>query len=353
MAQAAETADREILDRWWRAFAATGRLPADLELVQGRLVRAVFRGTLPSGPVYVKVMTFPRVKDRLRYLLRELPAVHEARLLRATAAAGIACPEVVDARSERRWLWPSRSMLVLRALVTRPPVATRGAEPDPRARLVDEAATALRLLAAGILHRDLHSSNFVRLTDGTLAVLDLQSATLRCRPCAAKRSRIAVAARLVRERPELEPAVAAAALVQAGLVRDAVEGERVRLRAARERERYWRSRIRRCLQESTEFTRCFSFRGCLYRTRGELGEGRWLHGGRELRMAWLGQRARHLSEGRPPLFPAFFQNWWWRGGGTALYVPRACSEGRIEVEVQEASAGFVPHAHPRPDRGPS
>ncbi|HEU4418296.1 MAG TPA: lipopolysaccharide kinase InaA family protein [Planctomycetota bacterium] len=341
-------ADRETLDRWWREFATTGRVPADLELVQGRLVRAVFRGTLPSGPVYVKVMTFPRAKDRLRYVLRPLPATHEARLLRATAAAGITCPEVVDARTERRWLWPSRSMLVLRALGVR-----QEAEPDPRARLVDEAATALRLLAAGILHRDLHSSNFVRLTDGTLAVLDLQSATLRRRPCAAKRSRIAVAARLVRERPELEPAVAAAALMQAGLVRDAVESERVRRRAARERARWWRSRIRRCLQESTEFTRCYSLRGCLYRTRGELGEGRWWRGGRELRMAWLGQRARHLSEGRPPLFPAFFQNWWWRGGGASLYVPRACSEGRIEVEVQEASAGFDPDARPRPDRGPS
>jgi hypothetical protein len=308
----------------------------------------VGRGTLPSGPVYVKVMTFPRAKDRLRYLLRALPAAHEARMLRATAAAGIACPEVVDARTGRVGLLPARSMLVLRALAAR-----QAAEPDPRARLVDEAALALRLLAAGIVHRDLHSSNFVRLQDGTLAVLDLQSATLRGRPCATPRSRIAVAARLVRERAELEPGVAAAALIQANLVRDAVESEHVRLRATRESARYWRSRIRRCLQESTEFTRCCSLRGCLYRTRGELGEGRWWHGGRELRMAWLGQRARHLLEGRPPLFPAFFQNWWWRGGGAALYVPRACSEGRIEVEVQEASAGFVPHAHPRPDRGPS
>jgi tRNA A-37 threonylcarbamoyl transferase component Bud32 len=343
MAEAAgHPADRETLEGWWRAFVATGRLPADLELVQGRLVRAVFRGTLPSGPVYVKVMTFPRSKDRLRYLLRELPAVHEARLLRATAAVGIVCPEVVDARTERNWLLPARSMLVLRALDARPPVTRKGTEPDPRARLVDEAALALRLLAAGILHRDLHSDNFVRSSDGSLAVLDLQSATLSCRSWATKRSRLAVAARLVRDRTELEPGVAADALMQAGLVRDAVESEQVRLRAARERARYWRSRIRRCMQESTEFTRCCSLRGCLYRTRGELGDGRWWHGGHELRVAWLGQRARYLSEGRPPLFPAFFQNWWWRGGGTALYVPRACSEGRIEVEVQEASAGFVP-----------
>jgi tRNA A-37 threonylcarbamoyl transferase component Bud32 len=349
MAEAAgHPGDRETLEGWWRAFASPGRLPADLELVQGRLVRAVYRGTLPSGPVYVKVMAFPRGKDRLRYLLRELPAVHEARLLRATAAAGIVCPEVVDARTERRWLLPARSMLVLSALV-----AASGAESDPRARLADEAALALRLLAAGILHRDLHSDNFVRLRDGSLAVLDLQSATLSCRSWATKRSRIAVAARLVRDRTELEPGVAAAALMQAGLVRDAVESEQVRMRAARERARYWRSRIRRCLQESTEFTRCCSMRGCLYRTRGELGEGRWWRGGRELRMAWLGQRARYLLEGRPPLFPAFFQNWWWCGGGASLYVPRACSEGRIEVEVREASAGFVPDAHPRPDRGPS
>ncbi|HEX6811307.1 MAG TPA: lipopolysaccharide kinase InaA family protein [Planctomycetota bacterium] len=338
MDRAAESAaDRETIDRWWQTFAATGRLPAELELVQGRLVRAVHRASLPSGPVYVKVMTFPRGKDRLRYLLRALPAVHEARLLRATAAAGIACPEVVGVRTERRGLLPARSMLVLRALAVRP-----GPERDLRAQLADEAALAMRLLAAGILHRDLHSGNFVRLLDGSLAVLDLQSATLRSGPCLSRRCRLATAARLVRERPGLEPEVAAAALVQSGLVRDAAESETVRLRAARERGRFWRSRIRRCLQESTEFTLRTGLRGRLYRTRGELGDGRWWHGGgRELRRAWLGQRALHLRDGRAPLFPAFFQNWWWLGGGAALYVPRACREDRIRAEVQAASAGFV------------
>ncbi len=327
--------DRETLERWWNTFAATGRVPSELELVKGRLVRTVYRGTLPSGPVYVKVMTFPRGKDRLRYLLRALPAVHEARLLRATAAAGIACPDVVDVRWERRLCLPSRSFLVLRALPGRD-----GPEPDPHARLVAEAALAVRLLEAGIVHRDLHSGNYLRCSDGTLAVLDLQSATLRNGPCLTRRARIAAAARLVRERPELAPAAAAAALEQAGLV-GGVETTQVLGMAARERARFRRSRVRRCLLESTEFTRRVRLRGCLYQTRGELGDGRWWHGGRALRRAWLGQRALHVFAGRPPLFTAFFQNWWWLGGGASLYVPRACSEARIEAEVQAASAGFA------------
>ena len=76
-------ADAAVVARWWQHFVATGRLPAELPLVQGRLVRAVHRGELPSGPVFVKVMTFPRGKDRLRYLLRALPGEHEARMLAA------------------------------------------------------------------------------------------------------------------------------------------------------------------------------------------------------------------------------------------------------------------------------
>ena len=37
------------------------------------------------------------------------------------------------------------------------------------------------------------------------------------------------------------------------------------------------------------------------------------------------------------MFAAFFQKWWWLGGGSRLYVPVTCADERIEVEVQEAS----------------
>jgi hypothetical protein len=193
MTAAAHPDDGAVLQRWWNEFASTGRLPNDLEPVQARLVRAVHRGELPSGPVYVKVMTFPRAKDRLRYLLRALPGAHEARMLRATAAAGIVCPEVVFVRTARRFGLPHRSMLVLRALAVRSPAL------DPAARLLGEAAVAARLLAAGIVHRDLHGENFVELQDGRLAVLDLQSAAMVRRPPGAA-ARIRAAARLLQGR---------------------------------------------------------------------------------------------------------------------------------------------------------
>lgn len=337
-------ADGAELDRWWRTFVDTGRLPADLPLVQGRLVRAVHRGQLPSGPVFVKVMTFPRAKDRLRYLLRSLPGAHEAAMLRATAAVGIDCPEVVAVRSARRFGLPSRSMLVLRALphVADPPTADT--------RLGEEAALAARLLAAGIVHRDLHGGNFLRLTDGRLAVLDLQSASRALlRPGASRR--VATAVRLLQDREGLPRAIAAPALLRGGLLRDEAEVARAWTGVGIARARYLRGRIRRCLATSTEFTRHWQLHGVLHRTRGELGDGRWWRGGRELWRAWLGQRAMEVLEGRPPMFRAFLRKWWWLGGGGRLYAPRACSEERIEVGVRDAIAAYERHSRCIEGRG--
>lgn len=330
-------ADRAELDRWWRSFVTTGRLPADLPLVQGRLVRAVHRGQLASGPVYVKVMTFPRAKDRLRYLVRALPGAHEAAMLAATAAAGIDCPAVVAVRTARRWLLPFRSMLVLRELAHVADTA------PPERRLRDEAALAARLLAGAIVHRDLHTGNFLRLADGQLAVLDLQSASRRpWRPGGAPR--LATAVRLLQDRATMPRAMAAGALREAGLLRDEREVDQALTAAAAARSRFLRSRIRRCLAVSTEFTRQWRPSGVLHRTRGELGAGRWWTGGGELRRAWLGQRAMEVLEGRAPLFRAFLRKWWWFGGGGALYAPRACSEERIEAGVRDAIAAYERHA---------
>ena len=327
--------DAAELDRWWRAFVATGRLPDDLPLVQGRLVRAVHRGELPSGPVYVKVMAFPRGKDRLRYLLRALPAAHEAAMLAAVAAAGIACPAVVAVRTARRWGLPFRSMLVLRAL------DRREEEPDV-ARLAEEAVLAARLLVAGIVHRDLHPGNFVRLADGRLAVLDLQSAGRSARGTAPAR-RLAAAVRLVQHRPGLSRAAACAAMLPSGLLRDAREVDRVLAASERAQLAFVRSRIRRCLEVSTEFTRRVRWSGVEHRTRGELAPGRWIRGGRELRRVWLGQRAAQVIDAESPMFQAFLQKWWWFGGGGALYAPRACSEARIEAGVSDALAAYRRH----------
>ena len=83
-------ADRAVLERWWTAcLAQPGTLPDDLEPVFARLIRAVGRGELPdAGPVFVKVMSFPRWRHRLRYAVRPLPGVHEARMLERARVAG-------------------------------------------------------------------------------------------------------------------------------------------------------------------------------------------------------------------------------------------------------------------------
>lgn len=335
------TADAAVIAHWWQHFVATGRLPAELPLVQGRLVRAVHRGELPSGPVFVKVMTFPRGKDRLRYLLRALPGEHEARMLAAVRAAGVPCPDVVAVHTERRWGLPARSLLVLRAL----PLAAAGVDAAaPLTRLREAAAIVRTLLLAGIEHHDLHDGNFVRLADGRLAVLDLQSA--RRRQGGGDAARLAAAARLVRDRQE--PAEALAAALQAGgLLHDAAEAAQVLLQRAADERRFQRSRALRCLRESTGFTWRLRASGREFRRRDCPPGGRWVRGGGELRQAWIGQwclqstagdAARDAGAG--PVFGAFFQNWWWLGGGCALYVPAALDDAQVAAAVQRASAGW-------------
>lgn len=336
--------DRDTLEAWWRSFVATGAPGHDLHLVQGRLVRAVYRGQLPSGPVHVKVMTFPRAKDRLRYAVRALPAQHEARLLAAVAQAGVPCPEVLRVRTLRRCGLPFRSMLVLRTLALASDGAGAG---DPWQRLAEEATLGLRLLRAGIVHRDLHSGNFVRLVDGRLAVLDLQSASLRAPGEPGRRLRLALAARLLRDRSEFDLARAVRVLGEAGLLRDESDQAELQDRLVADRAHYQRTRLRRCLTESTEFSVCWRWNGREFRRREATSPGRWVAGGGSFADAWLGQRALHLATGRTPLFVAMFRKWWWLGGGVSLYVPATCSNEHIEPEVRAASAGIFSSAPPQ------
>ncbi len=327
--------DRAVIDRWWQHLLATGSLPADLELVQGRLVRSVWRGQLPSGPVHVKAMTFPRRKDKLRYALRALPGEHEAAMLRAVAAADIPCPAVVDVRGARRAGLPHRSLLVLRTLPR--------ASVDPRTpaeRLLAEATVARRLLAAEIVHRDLHTGNFLPLADGSLAVLDLQSASHAPRQAATAAARLAAAAHLLRDRPGLADDSALECVQAAGLLLGADEVRRVQQVIVAERRHYRRSRVLRCLQESTEFVRQWRWSGVEHRLRAGLGDGSWQCGGRELRAAWLGQRVEQLDAGKPLRFSGFFTKWWWLGGGCALYVPPQCSGERFHAELRDAKAAW-------------
>ena len=323
----------EELQRWWRTFVSTGALPAGLEPVQGRLIRAVHRGCIGEVDVFVKTMTFPRAKDRLRYLLRPLPADHEAAMLRMAAAARVTCPEVLAAFTHRSGGLPCRSMLVLRAL----PVVAESAEEERR--IEDEVALAMQLLGAGICHGDLHAENFVRLSTGPLAVLDLQSAhAFDPGGGGASRRRLQVAARMLREREGRSERLAVAAMRASGMLQSEAEVDSALALRNRVRRRYEDSRIRRCLLTSTEFERRLSWAGVGYRLRSAPAGGRWVHGPRGLRDAWIGQRILQLQAAEPALFGGFFQKWWWLGGGCSLYVSRPCSDDRIDAAVAAASA---------------
>lgn len=326
-------ADAPVVAGWWQEFCARGVLPAGLELVQGRLIRAVHRGVLPSGAVFMKTMGFPRWRDRLRYLLRALPASHEARLLRAAAAAGVPVPEVVAVRTARRWLVPHRSMLVLRAL----PAASAPGAPS----LAVAAALGARLLRAGIEPLDLHAGNFVALADGSFAVLDLQSArrwpwTARC-----ARARVQVAARLLRE-PWPHGAQGVEPLLTGGLVQNREEGQRAAAQARRAARRWWRSRLLRCMTTSSEFVRRWHWWGREHIVRGA-GALRWLPAEPHALHAWLGARALAVCEGQPLPLRGLRRAWWsWRGRGW-LAFDTECGEAECRSAVATALGGYERH----------
>ena len=327
--------DDAVVERWWTTLLATGALPPELAPVQVRRIRGVYRGELPSGPVHVKAMLFPRAKDRLRYSLRALPAVHEAAMLAATAAAGIPTPAPLAVRVARRGGLPFRSLLVLRTL----PVVAETAPLPQRVR--EEAALAVRMLAAGVEHRDLHAGNFVRLADGRLAVLDLQSAR-RIGVAASRRPacRIALGATLLRVRP----ATMARELLVAGLLHDEREAAAAIAAAADDDARFARLRVERCLHDGTEFARTLHWWGATHRPRGAPEPTRWLAAGVDGVAAWRGQRVRQLTSREAPVFVALRRRWPCFGGRTWLGVDAAVADAEATRALAATVAAWRRHA---------
>jgi hypothetical protein len=238
---------------------------------------------------------------------------------------------VLAVRTERRALLPHRSLLVLAAL----PTAADAAEPG--AALRERAQLARRLCDHGLYHPDLNPDNFVRLQDGRLAVLDVQSMRRTVRRAAASR---AMASRLLLEASALPAAAARAILTEAGLARPGDRG--LEALAVEEAHRWLRQRIARCLHTSTEFVRR---RGpgpwIEHRRRGELPEGRWHPGGKELLRCWLGQRLLEVLCGRPPRLPAFRRKWAWLPGVRSVYIPAAIAQERVPDELRVLAEGYL------------
>ena len=319
----ATAADLAVVERWWRHCLERRDLPADLECVHRRLVRWVGRGSLPAaGDVHVKVMAFPRLKDRLRYVHRALPARHEAEVLAAVRAAGIACPDVVAARTVRSRGWPRLSMLVTRTL------AVASGAPTPAAM----AELAAALAAGGVFHPDLHAGNFLSLRDGRTAVIDLQSARLRRRPLRVAR-RAAMARRWLAAEPDLEAGV----LVRAGLLPPAQEAAVVGQALALRRRGLVR-RIERCLRTSTEFEARRRWNGVLHRRRGVPLAEPPVRGGRVLVRYWLGDRTREVLDSAPPVLSALFRKSWWLPGRFSVYSP--VDRDAVSAQAEALLDGF-------------
>ena len=332
--------DQTELARWLEACAARpGELPAGVERVQSRLIRCVGRGELPdSGPAYVKVMAFPRLRDRIRYLFRPMPALHEARMLShlRVRASDVACPAVLATRGLRRFGSPRLSVLVTAGL----PVDADAAP----ATLAEAAGVAARLAAVGLFHPDLQPLNLPRLTDGRLAVLDLQSARRRRAPL--RRSlRLAMAAKLAVGEADL------AALAAGGLVAPA-DLPIVRARAARIRRAELESRVRRCLTNSSEFAverRLFSV---TFRRRALEPATAITTGGVAALTLWIGDRACEVLDGSPPLFAKLVRDPWWLGGRHRLYIPGSTDQETVDRRRLVLLEGHRRWLELRAGRGP-
>jgi hypothetical protein len=281
------------LGRWLEECGdRPGALPAGVTRVQARLIRAVGRGELPGiGWAFVKVMGFPRAKDRLRYVHRALPGRHEARVLEAVAtrAPGLPVPEVLAWSGSRfAGILPRMSALV-----------TKGLDVDPSApapSLVERIGAARQLCEAGVEHRDLHPDNFVRLGDGRTAALDLQSAHIHAGPLGV-RARLRVAAKLI----ESEGTDALEAVVAGGLL-GAGERDALRRHAALLRVQTIDRRVRRCLQESTEFARSMGVAAVRHVRRGAPADAALVRlPARDALPLWIGDRVREVLDGDVPL----------------------------------------------------
>ncbi len=276
--------------------------------MQARLVRAVGRAELPTvGQVFLKVMNFPRAKDQLRYSLRALPAMHEARMLQVLQQANIPCPEVLWAGSQRRTLLPSLSMLVTQALDLADTDADADADTDASVSVPEMVAMAQALIAAGVYHPDLNRGNFLQLRDGRVAVLDLQSARLGSKGLTDGR-RLQMLMRLLGDQPESERQAIMAAMLQQGLLQAAEEAQVWQALGQLQRQQLI-GRIRRCMQESTIFTVQWSGHGVSYQRRNMDAKPEVVEGGGEMLRYWIGDRALEVLDGHAPILAACHRPW--------------------------------------------
>lgn len=326
-------ADTRQLDAWVEALGASGgELPPGVAPVQTRLVRAVGRGVLPdAGPVFVKAMAFPRAKDRLRYVHRALPGVHEARMLAAARAAGVACPAVVLAVGRRRLGLPDLSVLVTSEMEGESCGDVAPRESAPLARV------AAALAAAGLFHPDLNRGNFLRLEGGRVAVLDLQSARLR-NGSLPRPDRLRMASKFALEFGLDGEPDGLDILAEAGLV-TAEDLPTVRAHAGHQRRVDLCRRIRRCMMTSTEFVAERRLLGARHRRREADLSRSARHSHPDAKALWIGDRALEVLDGRPPILAGFVHKSCWLRAERWVYSARGDGISFSETDLRRLLDG--------------
>ena len=252
------------------------------ELVKDNRVRTVARLPDPTEParrrLYVKRYKFPKRLARLRHLaVRTQPEV-ELRVCRALQRAGIPTCDVLAVAVRRRRGLPVEGFLVSREIprveplgdylrrVTSAPEAAGTADLSELA--VELAALTARLIGAGFYHHDYHAGNL--LIDPTappgerLFVVDLHSVRLRRsgrRGVLRMLAMLSLSAGGAGVPMALHEEFLRAFLAARAGGQDPTAGELAAWRAMASRARrrlhhaHMRSRTRRCMLESTLFTR--------------------------------------------------------------------------------------------------
>jgi len=253
---------------------------SEAEFVKDNTVRTVMRVAHPSAPdgrrLYIKRFKFKNLRRKLRHLVMPTQAEHEWRIGRALQRDGIPTCRVLAMACRKGVVFHQEAFLVSEEIRETVPLALHFASPGPeplqpgdRKQLIEElAALVVRLIGAGYYHCDLHAGNVLiaphRPVGERLFVLDLHSirsgrptrrrvlrmlaflADSSQRSGTGNTDRVRFLRALVKGRAE-------AGRPAPGTLRDWA----MWAKAAWEqhRRRHVRSRTRRCLLESKEFTR--------------------------------------------------------------------------------------------------
>ena len=267
-----------------RVLASPGAAPAGAVVVKSNPKRTVFRLESAGRQYYVKHHLFRGPADTVAALFRGTRAAREWRNLRFLQSRGIAAAPPVALGVKRRWGLPVESFLITEAVpgrslkaVAHDLVSTPSTAGRTRARRLTRAVADLvrHVHAAGLDCPDLHGENILVTGPGNaLCLLDVHAAR-RCRCALAKARRTQnlgfLCCSFGRKGPDLTDRLrfvstylgqrVSRPAFRAALAHIAAEVERLRAR-------HIRSRSRRCVRESSEFTRARTPLGLVYRRRG-------------------------------------------------------------------------------------